>query len=298
MVKWIGSGKVSRSDFADLHIHTLASDGQYEPLELINKLYPMGIKLFSFTDHETMFSYNKLSVEEIPSDVTIIHGIEFTTRFNPDPNDTSTGANVDVLAYGLDPKSTEVTKLLIETENRNNDRMQAICSKLALLGVPIDYAVLESKRLHNATLHIGLIIEILIKSGYLKIEEQNIIEFVNNTVGKKVLTAVLPTVTTEEMIYRLKELDAIVIIAHPGHYPDILMQNLQLLSTDGLEIYHPANSSAVIKDFGEYCDKNNLLKSGGSDYHGWFVPKYPFNPNITAENLYNFCQNFNIEVQL
>lgn len=297
MVKWIGSGRVYQSDLADLHIHTLASDGQYEPLELINKLYPMGIKLFSFTDHETMCGYQNMSVSDLPLDVTVIHGIEFTTRFSPNPFDNSDGANIDILAYGLDQHTSEVADLLKDAENRNNDRIQAICSKLSLLGVPIDFEILNSKRLDNSSLHIGLIVEILINSGYLKIEEQNIKDFVNNIVGKKVLTAVLPTVTTEYMIKSLKDLNAIVIIAHPGHYPDILMNNIQHFAADGYEIYHPANNIANTKDFGEYCDQNNLLKSGGSDYHGWFVPKYPFNPKITAEYLSAFCQKLNIEVQ-
>ena len=41
------------------------------------------------------------------------------------------------------------------------------------------------------------------------------------------------------------------------------------MDLDGLEVFHPAHSKTQIQYYLNYANKNNLLVTGGSDYHGW-----------------------------
>ena len=164
------------------------------------------------------------------------------------------------------------------------------------IGIPITYDNLLACRKPNSSLHIGLIVEFLIKSGYLDFQEQNIANFVNNIVGKKVLSTVLPTISTAELIAKGKELGAVTIVAHPGQYPMFIHEYLTSIEADGFEIMHPANSHDVKSRFIIHCQQNELLITGGTDFHGWFSPKYPFNEQLIANFAYQFLNKLNIEV--
>lgn len=39
---------------ADLHLHSLCSDGKYAPAEIASKCKEAGLSLFSLTDHDSM----------------------------------------------------------------------------------------------------------------------------------------------------------------------------------------------------------------------------------------------------
>ena len=40
---------------ADLHVHSVYSDGRYTPEEICNRAFEYGVELISITDHDTLF---------------------------------------------------------------------------------------------------------------------------------------------------------------------------------------------------------------------------------------------------
>lgn len=80
--------------------------------------------------------------------------------------------------------------------------------------------------------------------------------------------------SVEEAVSAIKNSGGLVFLPHIYIYKwmkDIHQELEELVNNydiDGIECYHSDFSEENIKEINEYCDKNNLFKSGGSDYHG------------------------------
>jgi len=96
------------------------------------------------------------------------------------------------------------------------------------------------------------------------------------------------------VINRIRELGGISIIAHPGIYIKLSKtENISQLDLDGLEVFHPAHSKTQIQYYLNYANKNNLLVTGGSDYHGWDNKISVGSFGIDANYLNNFTKLLN-----
>ena len=72
------------------------------------------------------------------------------------------------------------------------------------------------------------------------------------------------------VINRNRELSGILFLSHLGIYSNLSKtENISQLDLDGIEVFHPAHSKAQIQYYLNYANKNDLLVTGGSDYHGW-----------------------------
>ena len=78
---------------ADLHVHTIMSDGMHTVEELIKMCKKRGITTIAITDHDTT-----KALQNIPSssDVNIINGIELSTTFD--------NKSVHILGYYINPE--------------------------------------------------------------------------------------------------------------------------------------------------------------------------------------------------
>ncbi len=80
---------------ADLHTHTICSDGLYTPIELITNARLKGQNIISITDHDNCNAYNNINaLKECGGDIKIIAGTEMATTYN--------GVGIEILAYGFD----------------------------------------------------------------------------------------------------------------------------------------------------------------------------------------------------
>jgi hypothetical protein len=95
----------------------------------------------------------------------------------------------------------------------------------------------------------------------------------------------------EEVIEIAKKSGGKLFLAHPSyHYRNGYMPEKELkywleLGIDGIECYSPYNKGNV-KGYLDFCVKNNLLISGGSDCHGTFIEARKLGlPSVSIEDL-------------
>ena len=77
----------------------------------------------------------------------------------------------------------------------------------------------------------------------------------------------------EQVVDAVHKAGGIVVLAHPFNYkPNVDIEKLLQLSLDkkiyGVEVYHPSCDNAKIEYLLNFAKKNNLIITGGSDYHG------------------------------
>ena len=63
----------------DLHCHSLFSDGECTPDNLLQKAEKLGLKYFSITDHDSCFAYEGINHSLFSG--TLITGVELTATF-------------------------------------------------------------------------------------------------------------------------------------------------------------------------------------------------------------------------
>ena len=123
----------------DLHTHTINSDGDFTPEEILKKAELIGIKYLSFTDHNNVNAYNDLDKVDINKlfSGTIVIGVELEFCYK--------GRLFDMLGYGLDlsvMKSSELIKKgqihsTIEGQTSILNKLKEVCDKLNIKYSPI-----------------------------------------------------------------------------------------------------------------------------------------------------------------
>ena len=86
--------------------------------------------------------------------------------------------------------------------------------------------------------------------------------------GFQVFSLAKPKDITEEGVKFLKDLNALVVLAHPTLLKKNDVLDIIKLGVDGLEGIYPKNKINDEERFRNLCKQYNLVITAGSDYHG------------------------------
>ena len=258
----------------DLHTHTKYSDGTWSVEKLLQEAENLILEIISITDHDTLKAYNKLNTIDYKSIYSgkIIPGIELNTVYNK--------VKFELLAYGFDidklnkwvHENYELKKPDLKVEF---DYMYKNCKAHNLKIDKIDYDIKN-----------GWPVDVIFKE--IKKHEENRIYFtdeewnnINVFYNSSITNQDFPTYVDFSIYYptadvvakKVRECGGKLFIAHAYRYRlndvtsfiDMLIRDNII---DGVEVYHSTFSKNESKILEEYCKKNNLLMSGGSDCHG------------------------------
>lgn len=248
--------------FADLHLHTIYSDGTYTPEKLIADAFKQDLSCVSITDHDTV-SGIALTVEEgRKKNIEVLPGIELTTEFE--------GTEVHILGYLFDYQSELLAKKL-EILNKNRiERVYKITDKLKDLGINLDpEAVFNlAKGGSPGRLHIARAMAAsgLVGSTY---------EAFKKYIGDKCPAYVAGfRLSPQEGIGLIRNIGGIAVLAHPYVITrdDLILQFVDF-GLMGIEVYYPEHSQSMINFYLQQAKQYGLLVTGGSDCHGEAKPE-------------------------
>lgn len=81
---------------ADLHVHTIASDGDFTPSEIIRYAKEVEVDLIAITDHNTTMGIDEAIEEAKKYHIKVIPGIELSTKYK--------GKSIHLLGYFKDDR--------------------------------------------------------------------------------------------------------------------------------------------------------------------------------------------------
>ena len=237
---------------ADLHNHTTASDGILNILELAEYARKKDIDVIAITDHDSVGAFNY--IDKYP--ITIIKGVELSTYCNNE--------NIHLLGYFINNEIPEEIKLILNNfQEKRKERVKLILKKLKeYFDISIDYKEIEKYQLEGTIgrPHIAQAIEDKYNIPYK--------ETFNRFIGNE-QAAYVPTenLGIKEAIELLHNNNAIAVIAHPYLIKKNNINDLISLGVDGLEVRYAKHTKEQEKYFYKLAQKNNLLITGGSDFH-------------------------------
>ncbi len=246
---------LNKANLVDLHMHSNFSDGVLSPAELAETSAKAGLVAFSLTDHDTLEGLNEAFAAAKRLNIDFVPGIEMSCLLFD--------REVHILGY-YPQQSKQLIEILEHMRDERRHRIENMVTALIGLGFKLTLEDLkaEAKDAAPGRLHLA---RLLLKRKDVHTLDEAFKLYLGKGkpayVSRKLLTAA-------EVLLLLKNCGAITVLAHPGQEGKADVGRLLLYDLDGVEVFHPDHSPALVKYYKKVAENNNLLITGGSDFHG------------------------------
>lgn len=248
---------------ADLHLHSIYSDGSYTPEELVKEAVKKGFKTIAIADHDTVEGVAKAKEAAKNFDIEIIPAIEFSTFRDK--------AEIHILGYFVDHNDSNLLKESKKIFSARKERARKMVELLNKTGVKISFEQVKNIAGDD---YLGRphVAKIMLKEGYInEIGEAFTEDYIGN--GGK---AYVPKykLSPEKAIDIINNAGGIAVIAHPefiNHGEAMSFEDIKELKKDGLqgiEVYQSKHDKKAVKKYKKIAENLDLLITGGSDFHG------------------------------
>ena len=259
----------------DLHLHTIQSDGNLSPAELVKLASEKNLEIISITDHDITAGLAEAyeSIKDNPH-LTLIPGVELSTDIP--------GNEIHMLGYYMDYSDLFFQKTLERFRDGRVDRARQMVRKLEKLGMPIDWDRVVEIAGEGA---IGRphIAAALVESGYVEYPKDAFDKYIGRN-GIAYVERV--RVTPVEAVEILVKNGAMPVMAHPTYYSDRSQANdfsdlksalfeLKEAGLVGMEVHYKDYSPSLIMELQNIAGELELIPCGGTDYHASGNPDEP-----------------------
>lgn len=248
--------------YADLHLHTIFSDGTYTPKQLVQEAKGVGLSVIAVADHDNVDGIAPTIEESLSKKIEVIPAIELSAE--------SDGGEIHILGYLIDYNNKQLKEKLAFLRRNRVERIYKMVDKLTSLGIHLKpesvFALAEDAtvgRLHLA--------RAMLKEGLIKNTSEAFRRYIGDRSPAYVCGFKLSPMAAINLI---RNSGGIPVLAHPYLIKDEkLIPQLIKNGLMGLEVYYPEHSKPTIKHFLKLAKKFNLLVTGGSDCHGKAKPE-------------------------
>ena len=244
----------------DLHLHTTASDGRCTPRELVERAAAAGVSVMAVTDHDTAAAVEEVRAVALERGMQAVSGIEITA--------VEEGRDLHVLGYLFDPLNEVLGPFLLAQRAARIARVEAIGSRLAALGVPVDVEPLVRQATRESGRSIGRpqVARAMVDAGHVADTQEAFDRWLGSGCPGCVPRA---GPAPEAVIEVIHHAGGIASLAHPGKFG--LAARISLLADAGLdavEAFHPDHDASLVGQYIQIARDLDLLLTGGSDFHG------------------------------
>ena len=248
--------KKPKREFADLHMHSILSDGALTVHELIDLSVLKKVNCISITDHDNLDSY------EIGKDYAKERGIELVPGI--EISAVHEGKDVHVLGYFFDVHNLALNMELAEQVKNRQTRVRQILKKLDKLGIQISMEKVASIA-GTGVMGRPHIAQAMLEEEYVNSFTDAFNDYLGETgqafVEKKGLSV-------EQAIELIRRAGGISVLAHPMKSGITeLIDQMAAYGLGGIETYCHGQKGGTGKLYRDYARKHDLVCSGGSDFH-------------------------------
>lgn len=250
----------------DLHTHTVLSDGSCTRPQVFARAKAEGLGALAITDHDHLDDYSvdeKLGRE---FGILPIYGTELSTF------DYQRGRRVHILCYF--PQDIQAIRAICDKTTQNRQEAGLAMAHMIAERYPVSVEEIIERSGEALSLFKQHIMAALMSAGYSEKMYgplwKELFDFKN---GSCVRNCVAPDVF--ETTRAVKKAGGIAVMAHPFTYNslDILQEMLDQNLLDGIEVWQSKTTREQEAFLEEIADAHNLIKTGGSDFHGAYTSK-------------------------
>lgn len=245
----------------DLHVHSCFSDGVKTPAELAVMAHKAKVTYFALCDHDTANGYSDMKKALDGSRITLIPGAEIST---------GQSGSTHVLCYGPGVNSVEMQLFLNAIAQERIGRAEEMIRRLAKEGIFIS-GEKQAELLASSSVGRTHLARAIIETGACNTVRQAFDRYLGQGCPAYVPRK-LPSTT--EAVEKLSRMKVVPVLAHPMRMGleeaalHAFVHSLKECGLKGLEAYHPSANHSSAKQLEQLARQENLLVTGGSDYHG------------------------------
>lgn len=247
--------------FADLQLHSSASDGSDPPSEVVRRAHALGFATIALTDHDTLEGVDEAEEAADALGLELIPACEISTLDEAE-------RQVDILAYGVRRDDATFGHILRSLRDGRFARAWGMVEKLNEHGYAVSFdRVVE---IAGGTENLGRphVAKALVEAGYVPDVKSAFTPDLILDGGRCYVQRV--KITPIEAIRRIQDAGGVAVAAHPGRtgLTDGEIANFAAHGLDGLEVFYPQHDEAATRRFASLAERHGLLVTGGSDDHG------------------------------
>lgn len=246
----------------DLHVHSCFSDGTYTPGQLIRLAKDSGLSAIALTDHDTVAGIPEAMDAASGSGIELIPGIEMSCLYQR--------KDIHIVGLLIDHENTSLLRSIHHYQNNRTKRNELMAEKLTEGGFPVTVPELE-QRFPDATLTRAHFARFFVEKGIWNDKNEAFDNYIGEGCPYYVEKAY---VSPEDAIRVIHQAGGIAILAHPLLYHmterqlESMIVYLKGVGLDGIETIYSTYSDAQQIYMLHLAAAYQLLKSGGSDFHG------------------------------
>ncbi len=247
---------------ADLHCHSVVSDGTLTPEALAARAKANGVQLWALTDHDEIGGQERAIASAKALDMKYLTGVEISITF--------AGKTVHIVGLGFDHTNTELVQGLRNTRGGRAERAKEMSEGLAKVGIHGAYEGALKYAGNHELISRTHFARFLVESGVCKDTSE---------VFRKYLTENKPGfvphrwASLENAVHWITGASGIAVIAHPARYGFTANEEYALFTEfknhggRGVEVITGSHSSADALQYADTALEFNLAASRGSDFH-------------------------------
>jgi 3',5'-nucleoside bisphosphate phosphatase len=247
---------------ADLHCHSVISDGTLTPEELALRAKTNGVELWALTDHDEIGGQVRAAAAAAANGMAYLTGVEISVTFAAE--------TVHIVGLGFDATNPIIVNGLAKTRGGRGERAMEMSDGLAKVGIKGAYdgalKFVGNPELISRT-HFA---RFLVESGVCKDTYE---------VFRKYLTEGKPGyvphrwASLKDAVNWITQSGGVAVIAHPGRYKFTANEEFALFSEfkthggQGVEVVTGSHTTAEYVEYAAVAKEFGMVASRGSDFH-------------------------------
>ena len=247
---------------ADLHCHSVVSDGTLTPEALAQRAAGNGVELWSLTDHDEIGGQARAAAASSALGMRYLTGTEISVTF--------AGKTVHIVGLGFDPDDAGIRAGLVQTRGGRGQRAHEMSDGLAKVGIRGAY----EGALKYAGNH-----DLISRTHFARFLVETGVCTDTNSVFRKYLTEGKPGfvehrwATLKDAVAWITEAGGLAVVAHPARYRFSANEEYALFTEfknhggQGVEVVTGSHSAAEYLTYADSAREFGLAASRGSDFH-------------------------------
>lgn len=247
---------------ADLHCHSVVSDGTLTPEELAARAKAQGVQLWALTDHDEIGGQARAAAAAAACGLDYLTGVEISVTF--------LHQTVHIVGLGFDASNLAMTQGLQQTRGGRGQRAQEMAADLARIGIKgafegaLKYA--GNPELISRTHFARYLVETGVCKDTYEVFRKYLVEgkpgFVEHRWAR-----------LKDAVHWITQAGGMAIIAHPARYKFSANEEFALFTEfkghggQGVEVVTGSHSAAEYQSYAATAREFGLAASRGSDFH-------------------------------
>jgi predicted metal-dependent phosphoesterase TrpH len=256
---------------ANLHLHTIFSDGELPPGDVVGAHARAGFAAIAITDHDTLAGVDALGGLE-GHGLQVIAGVELSIEDEP-----ARGlVEAHLLGYAFALNNRRLRRRLHEASEAREAQKRETVRRLAAAGLPVDWEAVRVRATGNVGKpHIVAAIE----AAKPNVVREELYALMGPGGPAHVPRA--RDLPLDEAIDLITAAGGVTVLAHPGVYKhvsdlEVLFRACAVAGVLGLEVTYPQapddpygpKSAALMDRFARTAASYGWVATGGDDFHG------------------------------